>query len=88
MPKPETLQDRFSYLVGTTMGQNFLRDSIYDYNMEYIIAGINDVVEKKRLASQWLSQQMGKTRIRSDKITKPMSAAIYSMLKWSGRCVK
>jgi len=47
--KPEKLSDRFGYLVGSTMGQNFKRDSIYDANYEYILQGIKDVLEDNEL---------------------------------------
>ncbi|MFH1049962.1 MAG: FKBP-type peptidyl-prolyl cis-trans isomerase N-terminal domain-containing protein [bacterium] len=47
LPKPTKLSDRFSYIVGYTMGMNFKRDSIYDANYDYLIQAILDVLDEK-----------------------------------------
>jgi FKBP-type peptidyl-prolyl cis-trans isomerase FklB len=47
LKKPVSLNDRFSYMVGTTMGENFKRDSVYDVNYEYLIAGIEDILYER-----------------------------------------
>jgi len=47
LPNPEKLIDKFSYMVGNTMGNNFLRDSLYDVNYDYLVQGIKDVLANK-----------------------------------------
>jgi len=49
MPVPKKLIDKFSYMVGVSMGKNFERDSLYDVNYDYLIAAIKDVLAKKEL---------------------------------------
>ena len=43
--KPEVGIDQFSYIVGFNMGTNFKRDSLYNVNMDYFIAGMKHAIE-------------------------------------------
>ncbi len=47
MKKPDKLIDRFSYIVGSTMGSNLKRDSVNDINFDYLIAGIKTALDGK-----------------------------------------
>lgn len=47
MPNPVELIDKFSYMVGSTMGSNFERDSLYNVNYDYLVQGIKDAIAKK-----------------------------------------
>ncbi|MFC2129923.1 FKBP-type peptidyl-prolyl cis-trans isomerase N-terminal domain-containing protein [Bacteroidota bacterium] len=46
---PDKLIDRASYMIGYTMGENLKRDSLNNVNLNYLIAGIKDVLEDKEL---------------------------------------
>lgn len=49
MPQPDKLIDRISYMIGYSMGKNLEKDSIYNINLEYVVAGIRNVLENKDL---------------------------------------
>ncbi|ROL59382.1 hypothetical protein D9V86_10725 [Bacteroidetes/Chlorobi group bacterium ChocPot_Mid] len=47
LANPVELIDKFSYMVGSTMGSNFDRDSLYNVNYDYLVQGIKDALAKK-----------------------------------------
>ncbi len=67
LPKPKTLTDRFSYIVGNTMGENLKRDSVFP-NYEYLILGIQRALEEK--APLMTRAEMDSTMNEMDEIFK------------------